>query len=122
MMQTGISAKWHIWPRKTQTGNLWEYGALCRMSPAHLSRGRTDLAKDCIWRGVECVDHAEAPDGRTKWIIPGYEYIVVENHTGAFEETLGQMNEEGISLAGAVHDYTDPATGKGYLYFPIREV
>ena len=80
------------------------------------------FSKGLYLAGVECVDHAEAPDGRTKWIIPGYEYIVVENHTGAFEETLGQMNEEGISLAGAVHDYTDPATGKGYLYFPIREV
>ena len=50
------------------------------------------------------------------------EYIVVENHKGVFEETIGQMNEDGISLVGAVHDYTDPATGKGYLYFPIREV
>lgn len=80
------------------------------------------FSKGLYLAGVECADYAEAPDGWTKWIIPGYEYIVVENHTGAFEETLGQMNEEGISLAGAVHDYTDPATGKGYLYFPIREV
>ena len=72
--------------------------------------------------GVECVDHAEAPDGWSKWTIPGYEYIVVENHKGAFEETLERMKAEGISLAGAVHDYTDPATGKDYLYFPIRAV
>lgn len=72
--------------------------------------------------GVECIDHAEAPDGWTKWTIPSYEYIVVENHNGVFEETIGQMNEKGISLVGAVHDYTDPATGKGYMYFPIREV
>ena len=72
--------------------------------------------------GVECVDHAEAPDGWTKWTIPGYEYIVVENHKGVFEETIGHMKEEGISLAGAVHEYTNPATGKDYLYFPIREV
>ena len=72
--------------------------------------------------GVECIDHAEAHDGWTKWTIPSYEYIVVENHSGVFEETIGQMNEEGISLVGAVHDYTDPATGKGYMYFPIRKV
>ena len=32
------------------------------------------------------------------------------------------MKEEGISLAGAVHEYTDPATGKDYLYFPIRKI
>ncbi len=72
--------------------------------------------------GVECVDHAEAPDGWIKWTIPSYEYIVVENHNGAFEDTIRQMNEEGIPLVGAVHDYTDPATGKGYMYFPIRKV
>ena len=72
--------------------------------------------------GVECVDDAEAPDGWTKWIIPGYEYIVVENHNGAFEDTIRQMNEEGIFLVGAVHDYTNPATGKDYMYFPIKEI
>ena len=72
--------------------------------------------------GVECVDHAEAPDGWTKWIIPGYQYIVVENHNGVFEDTIGQMKEEGIPLVGAVHDYTDPATGKNFMYFLIREI
>ena len=80
------------------------------------------FSKGLYLAGVECVDNAEAPDGWTKWIIPDYEYIVVENHKGVFEETIGQMNEDGISLVGAVHDYTDPVTGKGYLYFPIREV
>ena len=71
---------------------------------------------------MECIDNAEAPDGWTKWIIPSYEYIVVENHNEVFKDTIGQMDEEGISLVGAVHDYTDPVTGKGYMYFPIREV
>lgn len=80
------------------------------------------FGKGLYLAGVECVDHAEAPDGWTKWTIPGYEYIVVKNHSGAFEETLGQMKEEGVPLVGAVHDYTDPATGKSYLYFPMREV
>ena len=72
--------------------------------------------------GVECTDDAEAPQGWTKWTIPGYEYLVVENQNGAFQKTIGQMKEEGISLAGAVHEYTDPATGKDYLYFPIRKI
>ena len=81
-----------------------------------------DYSRGLYLAGVECVDNAEAPAGWTKWIIPGYEYIVVENHNGAFEDTIKQMNEEGMSLVGAVHDYTDPATGKGYMYFPIREI
>jgi len=80
------------------------------------------FSKGLYLAGVECIDNAEAPDGWTKWIIPSYEYIVVENHKGAFEETIRQMNEHGISLVGAVHDYTEPTTGKDYLYFPIREV
>ena len=80
------------------------------------------FSKGLYLAGVECVDNAEAPDGWTKWVIPGYEYIVVENHKGAFEKTIGQMNADGISLVGAVHEYTDPVTGKDYLYFPIRKI
>ena len=41
---------------------------------------------------------------------------------GAFRDTIRQMQKEEIALVGAVHDYTDPATGTGYLYFPIRKV
>lgn len=81
-----------------------------------------NFSKGLYLAGVECVDDAEAPDGWTKWIIPSYEYIVAENHHGAFEDTIRQMNEEGISLVGAVHDYTDPASGKDYMYFPIKEI
>lgn len=80
------------------------------------------FSKGLYLAGVECVDHAEAPAGWTKWIIPSYEYIVVENHNKVFEDTIGKLNEEGVPLAGAVHDYIDPATGKGYMYFPIKEV
>ena len=64
----------------------------------------------------------DGQNGWTKWMIPGYEYLVVENHDGAFRDTIRQMQEKEIALVGAVHDYTDPATGKGYLYFPIRKV
>ena len=81
-----------------------------------------DFSKGLYLAGVECFDDAKAPDGWTKWTIPGYEYIVVENHEVVFEETIRKINEKGISLVGAVHDYTDPATGKDYLYFPIREL
>ena len=97
---------WGAMSDGSHTFNAWEDG----------------FSKGLYLAGVECVNNAEAPAGWTKWIIPGYEYIVVENHNGAFEDTIKQMNEEGMSLVGAVHDYTDPATGKGYMYFPIREI
>ncbi len=80
------------------------------------------FSKGLYLAGVECADNAEAPARWTKWLIPGYEYIVVENHNGVFEHTIRQMKEEGIALVGAVHDYTDPVTGKGYMYFPIKEL
>ena len=108
--------------KKDPTGKLVGiWGAMSDLSRS-FQPWEDGFSKGLYLAGVECVDNAEAPAGWTKWIIPGYEYIVVENHNGAFEDTIKQMNEEGMSLVGAVHDYTDPATGKGYMYFPIREI
>lgn len=73
--------------------------------------------------GVECVDGAEPPDGWTKWVVPGYEFVRVENEgENTFAETLKYLEESGLALAGAVHDFTDPASGKGYMLFPIRKI
>ena len=108
--------------KRDENGNLVGiWGAMSDLSHS-FQPWEDGFSKGLYLAGVECVDNAEAPDGWTKWMIPGYEYLVVENHDGAFGDTIRQMNEEGIALVGAVHDYTDPATGKGYLYFPIRKV
>lgn len=108
--------------KRDENGNLLGiWGAMSDLSHS-FQPWEDGFSKGLYLAGVECVDNAEAPDGWTKWVIPGYEYLVVENHNGAFRDTIRQMNEEGIALVGAVHDYTDPATGKGYLYFPIKEV
>ena len=108
--------------KRDENGNLLGiWGAMSDLSHS-FQPWEDGFSKGLYLAGVECVDNAEAPDGWTKWMIPGYEYLVVENHDGAFGDTIRQMNEEGIALVGAVHDYTDPATGKGYLYFPIRKV
>lgn len=70
--------------------------------------------------GAECVDGAEAPVGWTKWVIPGYEYLRVECESAdTFSETIEYLRENKISLVGAVHDFTDPKTGKNYMFFPI---
>lgn len=108
--------------KRDENGNLVGiWGAMSDLSHS-FQPWEDGFSKGLYLAGVECVDNAEAPDGWTKWVIPGYEYLVVENHDGAFGDTIRRMQEEGITLVGAVHDYTDPATGKGYLYFPIREV
>ena len=73
--------------------------------------------------GAECMDDAQAPDGWVKWVIPGYEYLRVENDgDDAFARTLSYMNEMNCSLVGAVHDFTCPQTGKNYMFFPIRRL
>ena len=108
--------------KRDENGNLVGiWGAMSDLSHS-FQPWEDGFSKGLYLAGVECVDSAEAPDGWTKWVIPGYEYLVVENHNGVFRDTIRQMQEEGIALVGAVHDYTDPATGKGYLYFPIRKV
>ena len=110
----------HLAKKDANGGIVGIWGAMSDISHS-FKPWEEGFSKGLYLAGVECIDHADAPDGWTKWTIPGYEYIVVENYRGAFEETIGHMKEVGIPLVGAIHDYTDPATGKGYLYFPIRE-
>lgn len=108
--------------KRDENGNLVGiWGAMSDFSHS-FQPWEDGFQKGLYLAGVECVNEAEAPEGWTKWVLPGYEYLVAEHHPGAFEDTIRQMNEKGIPLAGAVHDYTDPATGKGYLYFPIRAI
>ncbi len=61
--------------------------------------------------------------GATKWVIPGYEYIYVERENdNILSEVIQHLKDNGIALAGAVHDFTCPKTGKGYMFFPIRKL
>lgn len=73
--------------------------------------------------GVECVDGAEAPDGWTKWIVPGYEYLCARREDGVtFADVLEYMKANGLALVGAAHDFNDPRTGWDYMFFPIRRL
>lgn len=81
------------------------------------------FTKGLYLAGVECVGDAVPPEGWTKWVVPGFEYIRVENEgPETFGCALAWLDAEGLALAGAVHDYTCPATGKGYQLFPIRRL
>ena len=73
--------------------------------------------------GVECADDAEAPEGWTKWTIPGFEYLRAEcEGENTFSEMMEYLDRNQIPLAGAVHDFTCPASGKNYMLFPIRKI
>ncbi|MBP3540660.1 MAG: GyrI-like domain-containing protein [Clostridia bacterium] len=80
------------------------------------------FTKGLYLAGVECRDDAQAPEGWVKWSIPGYRYLVCENGDGAFPAMLQEMENLGLQLAGAVHDFTNPANGKGYMYFPVEKL
>ena len=70
--------------------------------------------------GVEADPSSVAPAGWKKWIVPGFEYIKVPvNNENTFGETLQYLKDNNMILAGAVQDYTDPATGRNYMMFPI---
>ena len=82
-----------------------------------------DFSRGLYLAGVECVDGAEAPDGWTKWVVPGCEYLCAPREGEAsFAQVVAPMKANGIALVGAAHDFSDPRTGVDYMYFPIRRL
>lgn len=81
------------------------------------------FTKGLYLAGVECRDDAAPPEGWTKWTVPGFEYLSVEaGGAETFQQMIQYMEKEGFKLAGAVHDFTCPSTGKGYMLFPIKKL
>ena len=104
-------------------------GSLCGVWGAMTDMSRSfrpwedDFTCGLYLAGVEAADDALPPEGWTRWDIPGFEYIRVENNApDVFPRTLTLLAREGLSLAGAVHDFTDPATGTEYMLFPIQKL
>ena len=108
--------------KKDENGNIYGiWGAMSDFSRSFMPW--EDFDKGLYLAGVECEDDAEAPEGWTKWRIPGYEYIYVEcEGEDIFSKVMEYMEDNGIPLAGAVHDFTCPQTGKNYMFFPIRKL
>ena len=109
--------------KKDEKGNLvGVWGAMSDYSHSY-KPGEDSFSKGLYLAGVECVDDAEAPEGWTKWTIPGYEYLCAEVESGStFSDVLDYMNINSIALVGAVHDFTCPLNGKNYMLFPIRTI
>lgn len=109
--------------KKEENGNLAGiWGAMTDFSRS-FQPWEDGFSKGLYLAGVECRDDAEAPEGWTKWVIPGFEYLRVKcDHEGVFPEMIGYLQENNIPLAGAVHDFTCPRTGINYMYFPIRKL
>lgn len=81
------------------------------------------FSKGLYLAGAEVCEDAEAPDGWVKWQVPGFVYLRVKvDAPDVFPKMLRYLEENGLSLAGAVHDFTDPKTGQNYMWFPIEKL
>ena len=109
--------------KKDESGNLVGiWGAMTDFSRS-FRPWESGFSKGLYLAGVECQDEAPAPDGWTKWVIPGFEYLQAEcDEPDIFQKMLALLEEKQFSLAGAVQDFTDPGTGKNYMLFPIRRL
>lgn len=106
--------------KKDENGNI--VGIWGAMSDFSLSfqPWEDGFCKGLYLAGVECVDDAEAPAGWEKWTIPAYEYLYTEcEEPDTFAQVIAYIEEEGLELVGAVHDFTCPETGKNFMFFPI---
>ena len=85
--------------KKDENGNvvgIW--GAMSDMSYS-FQPWEDGFTKGLYLAGVECVDTAEPPAGWTRWDIPGYEYIYIENEGGeVFAEVISYLQENDIEL------------------------
>ncbi len=81
------------------------------------------FSKGLYLAGIECAEDAQPPEGWTKWIVPGFEYLRVEcDRDGIFSDMIAYLQRNNIPLVGAVHDFTCPHTGKNYMYFPVKRL
>ena len=123
---------------KNANGRFAEVASLARRKPdgslAGIWGAMTDMSRRFApWTenftcglylaGVECLDDATPPSGWTRWDVPGFEYVTLPNDgPEAFPRGLDMLREAGLTLAGAVQEYTDPAAGKVWLCYPVRRL
>ena len=74
---------------------------------------------------IEVSADTAVPDGWVKWVMPARKYLVTEvqpeNYGKIFDCVIKSLIPElGMKLAGAVCDFTEPATGQNKLFFPVE--
>ncbi|WP_051538152.1 GyrI-like domain-containing protein [Butyrivibrio proteoclasticus] len=84
-----------------------------------------DFSRGLYLAGVEVDEDTETPDGWTKWVMPARKYLVTEvnsdNYSEIFKRVITSLIPDlGMKLAGAVCDFTEPATGQNKLFFPVE--
>lgn len=77
--------------------------------------------------GIEVYKDTEPPEGWKKWIMPARKYLVTEvvfeHYMETFMEVLkNQIPSRNMKLSGAACDYTEPSTGKNFIFFPVEDL
>ena len=83
-----------------------------------------NFSKGLYLAGAQCQTDAPVPAGWSKWSVPAFSYIrvPVQGDAGAaFAEGLKILEKEGLSMAGAAFDMTEPAFGREWVCFPIEK-
>ena len=75
--------------------------------------------------GAEVHSGAAAPEGWTKWVLPARDWLIAEVPEGKYSEVFSEVlstviPERGLTLCGAVCDFTEPRSGKNKLFFPVE--
>ncbi len=109
--------------KKDVNGNLAGIWGLMSDFSLSFQPWEDNFSKGLYLAGVEVDDDAQAQNGWVKWIVPGFEYLVVEQGTEkTFLEVIEYMKDHLLVLEGAIHDFNSPIDHKGYMYFPIRRL
>ena len=82
-----------------------------------------DFSRGLYLAGIEVYEDTPVPEGWVKWIMPARKYIVTDVAPESYGETFRNVidsliPELGMKLAGAVCDFTEPATGQNKLFSP----
>ena len=83
-----------------------------------------DFSRGLYLAGVEVYKDTAVPEGWKMWIMPARRYLVTEvgpqSYGEIFRNVINRLIPElGMELAGAVCDFTEPATGQNKLFFPV---
>ena len=96
---------------------LW--GAMSDLSGS-LQPWEDNFSKGKYLAGIEVSSDAQPLQGWTKWDFPAYEALVLPMTETAFQEGLSCLAQNGLSLALAVQERTDPTKNETLLVFPIK--
>lgn len=84
-----------------------------------------DFSRGLYLAGAECLPDAPVPKGWTKWDVPAMRYVCIpsgQDAGDAFSQGLEILKQQGLSMAAAAFDLTEPESGLSYVCFPVAVI